>query len=158
MKEIKKFFARTLRKDQTKAEKIAWELLRNRKLMHYKFRRQHVVEGFVLDFYCHELKLGIEIDGGIHKKRKNYDELRKAMIESEGIQLLRFTNKEIFENKKSVLIEIEEAIKHKANPSPRPLWRSLGEGGKNPHIIRDNLGEGFKTRAKGARNKLKAYS
>ena len=81
MKEIKRNFARILRKDQTKAEKIIWELLHNRKFMDLKFRRQHVIEGFVLDFYCHELRLGLEIDGSVHLKKKEYDALRQNIIE-----------------------------------------------------------------------------
>jgi len=110
MKEIKKVFARRLRKEQTKAEKIVWELLRNRKFKKYKFRRQHVIEGFVLDFYCHELKLGIEIDGGIHLSRKEYDELRQEVIESKGVYIIRITNNEIKENKRSILKKLETIL------------------------------------------------
>ncbi|MFH1683966.1 MAG: endonuclease domain-containing protein [Candidatus Margulisiibacteriota bacterium] len=111
MKENKKQFARTLRKEQTKAEKIVWELIRKRKFKNFKFRRQHVVEGFILDFFCHELRLGIEIDGGIHLKRKDYDEMRQEIIELEDIKIIRITNKEIAENKRSILKRIEEAIR-----------------------------------------------
>jgi very-short-patch-repair endonuclease len=110
MKEKKKIFARTLRKEQTKAEKIVWELIRSRKFMNLKFRRQHVIEGFVLDYYCHEQKLGIEIDGGIHLKRKDYDRLRQEVIESEDINIIRITNKEIAKNKRSILDKIKKAI------------------------------------------------
>ena len=110
MKEIKKTFARRLRKEQTKAEKVVWELLRNRKFKKHKFRRQHVIEGFVLDFYCNELKLGIEVDGGIHLKRKDYDELRQEAIESKGIYIVRVTNKEIKEDKRSVLKKLEKIL------------------------------------------------
>ena len=110
MKEIKKKFARTLRKEQTKTEKIVWELIRNRKFKGFKFRRQHVVEGFVLDFYCHELMLGIELDGLIHLRRKDYDELRQEIIESKGIKIIRLTNQEINNNKRSVLKKIEQTL------------------------------------------------
>ncbi len=74
----KKLFARELRKNQTKAVRIVWEYVRNRKLNNLKFRRQHVhvIEGFFVDFYCHQLKLVIEIDGKIHDKQEEYDELR----------------------------------------------------------------------------------
>ena len=118
MKEIKKKFARTLRKEQTKTEKMVWELIRNRKFKGFKFRRQHVVEGFILDFYCHELRLGIELDGLIHLRRKDYDELRQEIIESEGIKIIRLTNKEISDNKRSVLKKIEETVLRSTNPSP----------------------------------------
>ena len=110
MKELKKIFARQLRKEPTKAEKIVWELLRNRKFMNLKFRRQYVIEGFLLDFYCHELRLGIEIDGSVHLRRKDYDRLRQEVIESENVKVIRITNKEIAENKRSILGKIKEAI------------------------------------------------
>jgi len=119
MKEIKKRFARTLRKQQTRAEKIVWELIRDRKLMGLKFRRQHVVEGFVLDFYCHELRLGIEVDGSVHLKQKDYDELRQEVIESEGVRIVRIKNKDIIgDAKKAVLRKIEKLIDKSARPSP----------------------------------------
>ena len=62
----KKIFARELRKNFTPEEKKVWEVLKNRNFNNLKFRRQHVLQGFVVDFYCHELKLAIEIDGKIH--------------------------------------------------------------------------------------------
>ncbi len=127
MKEIKKLFARTLRKDQTKAEKAGWELLRNRKFRHLKFRRQHVIEGFVLDFYCHKMKLGIEIDGGIHLKQKDYDRLRQEVIESEGVAVIRITNKEISTNKKETLARLEKIL------VDHPVLLPLGEGVKLPN-------------------------
>ncbi len=110
MKEIKKRFARILRNQQTNSEKIVWELIRDRKFMNLKFRRQHVIEGFVLDFYCHEIRLGIEIDGGIHNKRKDYDRLRQEVIESEGITLLRIKNRDILDCKRSILTKLKEVI------------------------------------------------
>jgi very-short-patch-repair endonuclease len=62
-----KALAAELRKNMTDAEKVLWQQLRNRKLGDLKFRRQHPVGIFILDFYCHEKKLAIEVDGGIHK-------------------------------------------------------------------------------------------
>jgi len=107
---IKKIFARNLRKEQTPEEAVVWEQLRNRKFMQLKFRRQHVLEGFVVDFYCHELRLAIEIDGAVHDKQKDYDALRQLLIESEDIRFIRITNDEIhrdinilFEKIKSLL-------------------------------------------------------
>ncbi|MFC1617618.1 endonuclease domain-containing protein, partial [Candidatus Margulisiibacteriota bacterium] len=74
--DIKKEFARALRKDQTKSEDIVWEALRDRRFMSLKFRRQHVIKGYVVDFYCRSYKLVIEIDGKIHDSQKDYDEFR----------------------------------------------------------------------------------
>ena len=118
MKEIKKIFSRRLRKEQTAAEKIIWEQLRKRKFNNFKFRRQHVIEGFVLDFYCHELKLGIEVDGGIHLRRKNYDALRQELIEAKGITIIRVSNLEISENKKALLNKLKDVIEPTPTPSP----------------------------------------
>ena len=95
MEYIKKEFARILRKQQTPEEMIVWDFLRNRRFQGLKFRRQHVIEGFVVDFYCHELSLAIEIDGGIHDRQKDYDELRQGLIESRGICFIRVRNEEI---------------------------------------------------------------
>ncbi len=95
MTHIKKEFARRLRKEATKEEKIVWEVLRNRKYLNLKFRRQHVVEGFVVDFFCYELDLAVGIDGKIHEMQKEYDELRQNIIEEKGIKFIRVTNEEI---------------------------------------------------------------
>jgi len=77
---------------------MVWEQLRNRKLFNLKFRRQHVLEGFVVDFYCHELRLAVEIDGSIHNKQKDYDELRQMLIEEKGITFIRIQNEDINTN------------------------------------------------------------
>jgi very-short-patch-repair endonuclease len=136
MKEIKKTFARTLRKGQTKAEKIVWELLRKRKFKYLKFRRQHVIEGFVIDFYCHELRLGVEVDGGIHLKRKDYDRLRQEVIESEGIKIIRVLNNELIGTREMALKKLEEIIVHQSIPLP------LGEGSQEQIFDKRKSGEG----------------
>jgi very-short-patch-repair endonuclease len=127
MKEIKKQFARDLRKDQTLTEAKVWKLLRNRRYLELKFRRQLVIEGFVVDFFCKELKLGIEIDGGIHLNNKEYDDIRQMIIESEGIRIIRITNEEIQNNPKILFDKIKQAIENNSArfPSPRS---DRGEG------------------------------
>ena len=92
---IKKIFARELRREATPEEKKVWGVLRNRNFLNLKFRRQHVIEGFVVDFYCYELCLAIEIDGTIHEKQKEYDILRQGLIEEKDIKFIRVTNEEI---------------------------------------------------------------
>jgi very-short-patch-repair endonuclease len=96
--------ARELRKNMTPAEKKLWSVLKNRKEFKVKFRRQHPFDIFILDFYCHEIKLAIEVDGEIHlnEETKEHDDGREYEIEKYGIKILRFTNKEIFENIESV--------------------------------------------------------
>lgn len=100
--------AEVLRKKMTEAEKILWEVLKTKKLSGYKFRRQHPILKFILDFYCHESKLGIEIDGQVHnsKEQKFYDEDRTDILKEYGIKIIRFHNKEIIENLEVVKLKI----------------------------------------------------
>lgn len=81
--------ARYLRHEETKAEKILWQELRNRKL-DVKFRRQHPIEKFILDFYAPEIKLAIELDGSMHKESWEYDKLRTELLENQNIKIIRF--------------------------------------------------------------------
>ena len=94
--------SRHLRKVATPAEVILWEEIRNRKLGGLKFRRQYPVLGFILDFYCAEKSLGIELDGSIHDTQKEYDKLREKVILEKGIRICRFSNQEIVENLEEV--------------------------------------------------------
>lgn len=104
--------ARLLRKQQTEAEELLWQALRNKKLCQLKFRRQHAFENFVLDFYCHEAKLVIEADGSIHNEEgiKTYDTVRTARLNELGITVLRFANEEIKTNMVAVLNKIRNWI------------------------------------------------
>ncbi len=105
--------ARILRKQQTEAEEILWMLLRNRNVCKQKFRRQHAFENYVLDFYCHEMKLVIEADGSIHNEPDvlEYDVARTARLNESGITVLRFTNEEIKNHSKEVIRKIENWVK-----------------------------------------------
>ena len=103
---------RYLRKDGTKTEKILWEELRNNNLG-IKFRRQHPIDMFIIDFYAPSIKLAIELDGSIHKIKENreYDTKRTQYLESKDIKILRFWNSGIENNLKNTLIIIKEKIK-----------------------------------------------
>lgn len=89
-------FARELRHPQTPAEATLWLHLRNRNL-EYKFRRQHTFDFFIIDFYCAEVKLCIEIDGDYHleKTQQEYDAARTEYLESRGRKIIRFTNDDV---------------------------------------------------------------
>ena len=104
--------ARLLRNNMTEAEKIVWDKLKNRKVFKARFRRQHPVGSFIVDFYCHEYKLAIEIDGEIHLKTEvnEYDDGRSHDIEKLGIKILRFTNYEVFNNLNKIIEEILKTI------------------------------------------------
>ena len=97
-----KSISRHLRKRATPAEVILWEEIRNRKLGGLKFRRQYPALGFILDFYCAERSLGIELDGSIHDFQEEYDKWREKVILEKGIRIVRFSNQEIVENLEEV--------------------------------------------------------
>ena len=87
---------RLFRKNPTPAEKLLWERLRDRKPGGFKFRRQHPLLGrFVVDFYCPEGRLVIELDGGVHRLRVEEDRIRQAELERAGYRVLRFGNDEV---------------------------------------------------------------
>jgi very-short-patch-repair endonuclease len=100
-------FARELRQPQTPAEATLWRHLRNRNLK-YKFRRQHPIDFFIIDFYCAEAKLLIEIDGGSHlaKEQIEYDKARTEYLEALGYKVIRFTNDDVRYNINAVADEI----------------------------------------------------
>ena len=101
--------ARYLRHKDTKAEKILWKELRNRKLR-VKFRRQHPMEKFILDFYAPEIKLAIELDGSPHKEGHEYDRSRTEYFKSLGIKVIRFWNHEIEKDLERVIEKIKKEI------------------------------------------------
>lgn len=89
--------AKALRKNMTPAETKLWEYLKGKKVKGLRFRPQHPIDGYIADFYCHPVKLVIEVDGGIHKSKdqKEYDLGGEADLRIHGIEILRFTNEEI---------------------------------------------------------------
>ena len=104
--------ARLLRNNMTEAENIVWDKLKNRNVFKARFRRQHPIGSFIVDFYCHEYKLAIEIDGEIHLKNEviEYDDGRSHDIEKYDIKILRFTNNEVFTDLKKITEEILKTI------------------------------------------------
>jgi very-short-patch-repair endonuclease len=103
-------FSRELRQVETEAEEILWEYLRSKKLNGLKFRRQHPLGNYVADFYCHEKKLVIELDGAIHDTKENieYDKARTNQLNQEGISVVRFRNEEVINDIKTVTKKIRE--------------------------------------------------
>lgn len=101
--------AKELRKSMTVAEEILWKHLRNNKLNGLKFRRQHPLDIFIADFYCHNVRLIIELDGGIHDtpEQKEYDEGRTFELEEKGFKILRLKNEEVIKNIENVLFRIK---------------------------------------------------
>ncbi len=100
---------RKLRKNMTLAEKILWRELRGKKLKSLRFRRQHPIGSFVVDFYCHEKKLVIELDGEVHdsNEAKQRDQSRTDALENFGLKVIRFRNEEVIDELEKVLRKIQ---------------------------------------------------
>ena len=99
--------ARELRLHETPAERVLWSKL-SRKQLGVRFRRQHPVVDYIVDFYCHSLKIVIEVDGPIHETKENtaYDKIRSEELQSFQIRVLRFTNQEVLNNIDEVIEKI----------------------------------------------------
>lgn len=96
--------------NQTKAEKILWYHLRNRRLKGYKFRRQYPINNYILDFYCVDKKLAVELDGSQHMESNYYDNIRSDELKRLSIKVIRSWDNEIFKNINTVLEQIITAI------------------------------------------------
>ena len=120
--------ARGLRRSMTDVEQLLWRHLRNRHLSGWKFRRQHEVGRYIVDFVCMETMLVVELDGGQHAEQTDYDEHRTQYLQSMGYRVLRFWNNDVLANIESVLEVILEAVASPApHPSPLPIReRGLG--------------------------------
>jgi len=92
----------------TGAERLLWSHLRRKKLNRFRFRRQHPIGRYIVDFYCHELKLIIELDGAVHENTKEYDHAREVFIKACGYTVLHFTNDEV---EKSIEVVLEKIIR-----------------------------------------------
>lgn len=129
--------ARELRQKQTKAEDLFWELVRNRKFHNLKFRRQHQIGHYIVDFFCNEIKLIIEFDGEIHdtEEQKKHDSTRDKYLTSIGNIVLRFRNEELLNEPQSIFEKISQYITPSpfgdefiSNITPSPLGEGRGEG------------------------------
>ena len=110
--------ARKLRHRPTESEQILWEALRNRKLAGVKFLRQHPIGSSIVDFYCHEKLLAVEIDGPVHRQVEvtKRDQARQELIEMYGIRFYRCSSQEVEEDLEGVLKGIQQAMEEQASP------------------------------------------
>ncbi|NII74171.1 very-short-patch-repair endonuclease [Dyella sp. SG562] len=118
--------ARNLRQKQTDAERALWRQLRARHLQGWKFRRQHQVGSYIVDFVCMDAWQIVELDGGQHADQVIYDERRTLELQAMGYRVLRFWNNDVLANPESVLEVLWEALAS-PGPSPQPSPRR-GEG------------------------------
>jgi very-short-patch-repair endonuclease len=119
---------RTLRNDLSDAEQALWHLLRGRQICGLKFRRQHPFGDYILDFVCLENKLVIEVDGGQHGQRAEYDENRTKKLQAAGFQVLRFWDNEVLKDKESVREKIWLMVEGLESHPPPNLPLERGEG------------------------------
>lgn len=103
-------YAREMRHCMTDAEALLWVLLRNRRIAGAKFRRQRPVGRYILDYYCVEKKLGIELDGGQHGETVEYDQRRDSWLHTQGIRILRFWNNQMLTETEAVMEMIYQAV------------------------------------------------
>jgi type I restriction enzyme R subunit len=123
--------ARELRAKQTTAEDTMWELLRDRRFLSLKFRRQHQIGDYIVDFYCHDSRLVVELDGPVHEKTKAKDTKRDAFLRKLGNTVLRFRNEQVESDIESVITTIAGAL-----PSSHSGRGVGGEGSRRYEIVK----------------------
>jgi very-short-patch-repair endonuclease len=101
-----------LRSNQTTAEQMLWDKIRNRQLRGFRFLKQYILDRYIADFYCSKMKVAVEIDGRIHERDdiKEYDAIREDVIKAHGIRIIRFSNDEIMHDIESVLERLVEFL------------------------------------------------
>jgi very-short-patch-repair endonuclease len=103
--------AKALRKRMTEEERTLWQALRGNRLKGLHFRRQQLIDSFIVDFYCHAAALVVEVDGGIHVTQVDYDAERDSILESRGLNIIRISNEKVRNNLDAVLATIATATK-----------------------------------------------
>lgn len=136
-KPVKLLLSRVMRGHPTHAESRLWGALRNRQLEGWKFRRQHVIVGYVVDFYCAALRLVVEVDGGVHDQLRADDEVREADLRHAGAEVVRFSNDAVLYRLHEVLTVLAHRCARRAAagkrilpPSPRTCGGKVGMGGR----------------------------
>lgn len=112
-----------LRNAMTTPEVVLWSRLKRRGLLGYKFRRQHSIGPYILDFYCHALYLAIEVDGGQHFSPSviRYDEARTAYLNALNVQVVRYTNSDVMNNLAEVIEDLSQVVRERRRSwPPRP--------------------------------------
>ncbi len=117
-----KQFARDLRNNSTLSEVLLWRQIKGQKLG-YEFHRQVPIDEFIVDFYCHELMLVIEVDGSSHNDKYNYDMNRQTKLQDLGVKFIRFSDADVKKNMTGVLSALKNKTDEVVSPPPNPLLR-----------------------------------
>jgi very-short-patch-repair endonuclease len=120
----KLLFAKRLRREMTPAETRLWRVLRGNAADGFHFRRQQVIEGYIVDFFCSSARLAIEVDGGVHEDLVKYDELRAGVLARNGVHLVRISNEAMYDVEAVIEFinqKIEEALRKNLTPCPPSL-------------------------------------
>jgi|GEM_PF-1018985 len=123
-------FARNMRKSSTDAEAKLWSILRSRCLAGYKFRRQHRLAGYILDFYCIRRRVAVELDGAQHGDSEAivYDVQRTGRLEALGVRVIRFSDVDLLKDTELIAEEIFRQVEDKnPHPNPLPAYRERGQ-------------------------------
>jgi very-short-patch-repair endonuclease len=112
-------FARRMRHEPSPAEQIMWKLLRHHQLAGFRFRRQHPLPPYILDFYCSAARLVVEVDGETHFGQEQYDLDREAHLNDRGLRVMRFWNTQVFDESESVLEAVYAACLEGGRDNPR---------------------------------------
>ena len=164
-----KTLAKDLRRNMTLSEVLLWNELRKKQILGYDFDRQKPLDNFIVDFYCKELFLAIEIDGDTHTYRYDYDDERQKTLEKLGVHFLRFDDLEVKKNMNNVLRVIEDWINKKKptpdkkKPTPGPSEEGNQEDGMTARFKRPTPGpseernqdQGTRNQEPGTRNIFK---
>jgi very-short-patch-repair endonuclease len=140
---------RILRKKSTWHETVLWKKLRNKKLMNLRFQRQYSIGRYILDFYCHEAKIAIEVDGNIHDSdhQRKYDAIRTCELNNFGIRVLRIKNDEVKHDINGVMARIIATIR--TDTSVAPSLRVPTEAISKKYASRRWVREGYRSRGRG---------
>src|SRR3954463_16673382 len=118
--------ARELRTRQTSAEVMLWEELRNRRLAGLKFRRQHPIGPFIVDFCCPDRRLAIELDGAVHTTQQERDAEREILLVAAGYRVLRFSNEALLADLEAILEIIRTVAEAEPSRPAQPIPRTSG--------------------------------
>lgn len=107
----KQHFAKQLRRTMTQAERLLWEVLRANRFHGLRFRRQQVTHGYIVDFYCHALRLVIEVDGSVHESTREWDAERDEVLRASGFTVVRVTNDDVLTRTSHVLERLDAIVR-----------------------------------------------